>query len=393
MKAAILVTHFTAERDGRIEVAGGGRPRMVRDLARYFVSRGIEVDVYERHRTASNFEIEPGIQVRRIRTPVSTWGDLVFALETRSRLGAYDLCCYASPEDGFPFFAGKRAFAIQHGIWWDSPGYGWTRRKVVGAVQTIRNLAMCRRNAAVLCVDTNFINYLRMLGPGGAEAARRCVYIPNYADLDEFPEPGERAIRRRFESRELLFLRRYEPPRGGRFFVDVCERLCASGVRFEARMVGWGTEEEAIREVVSRSPNLSRRIRFEPAGLDSAASIIDRAALSIVPTIWSEGTSLSAIESIVSGVPVIVSDVGGLGNLVIPGFNGHIGPARPELFASAIQEALSDWNAYSRMAANCLSLRRQLSRQRWISSVEALLDRAGLLSAPALHAAVSHLTA
>lgn len=382
MRAAIFVTHFTGERGGSVEVAGGGRPRMVRDLARYFVSRGIEVDVYERHRTASEFEIEPGIKVFRVRTPASTWGDLLFALSTRERASAYDLCCYASPEDGFPFFAGKRSFAIQHGIWWDSPHYGWTRRRIVSAVQSIRNLRMCSRTAAVVCVDTNFINYLRLLGPAGSEAARNCIYIPNYADLDEFPEPGERTVRRRFERRQLLFLRRFEPPRGGLFFVEVCERLAAAGFRFEARMVGWGTEEAAIRAAVAARPGLARIVTFEPAGLDSAAGIISGAAVSVVPTLWSEGTSLSAIESIVSGVPVFASDAGGLGNLILPGFNGGIRPARPELFAAAIEETLSDWNVYSRMAANCLSLRPYLSRQRWISSVEALLDRTGLLPAP-----------
>lgn len=386
MKAAILVTHFTAVNEGRVEVAGGGRPRMVRDLARYLTSRGIEVDVFERHRQEADFEIEPGIRVRRVRTPVSTWGDLVFALSTRARVEKYELCCYASPEDGFPFFAGKRSFAIQHGIWWDSPEYGWARRRIVAAVQTIRNLTMCARTAAVLCVDTNFINYLRLLGPAGSLAARNCVYIPNYADLDDFPEPSERTIRSRFERRQILFLRRFEPPRGGRFFVEVCEHLRASGFRFEARMAGWGSEEAAIRQAVASRPDLARLITFESAGLDSAATLIGGATIGAVPTLWSEGTSLSAIESIVSGVPVAATDAGGLGNLVIPGFNGTISPARPDLFAAAIEASLTDWSTYSRMAANCISLRPSFSRQRWIGGVEALLDRAGILSSPPVRA-------
>lgn len=383
MKAAILVTHFTSGDGGRVEVAGGGRPRMVRDLARYLVSRGITVDVYERHRTEASFEIEPGVRVRRVRTPVSAWGDLVFALETRSRLDEYDLCCYASPEDGFPFFAGKRAFAMQHGIWWDSPAYGWARRKITAAIQATRNLAMCRTAAAVLCVDTNFINYLRLLGPPGNEAARNCFYIPNYADLDEFPAPDERTIRRRFERRQLVFLRRFEPPRGGPFFVEVCERLCQRGVEFEALIAGWGSEEPRVRAMVSRNPALARRVTFQTAGLDSASAILAGAALSVVPTLWSEGTSLSAIESIVSGVPVVVSDVGGLGNLVVPGFNGAVCGLRLDDFAEEIERALSSQETYSRLARNCLSMREELSRRRWIAAVERLLARAGLLAAPA----------
>ncbi len=39
--------------------------------------------------------------------------------------------------------------------------------------------------------------------------------------------------------------------------------------------------------------------------------------------------------------------------------------------------------AYERMARNCLSMRQQLSRQRWIAAVEQLLARAGLLPEPA----------
>lgn len=383
MKAAILVTHFTAEREGRAEVAGGGRPRMVRDLARYFVSRGIAVDVYERHRTEGSFELEPGIEVRRVRTPVSAWGDLVFALETRARLADYDLCCYASPEDGFPFFAGKRAFAMQHGIWWDSPAHGWARRKITAAVQAVRNLAMCRATAAVLCVDTNFINYLRLLGPSGNEAARNCFYIPNYADLDEFPAPDERIIRRRFEQRRLVFLRRFEPPRGGPLFVEVCERLCRRGFEFQALIAGWGSEEQRVRAMVARNPELTRRVTFQSAGLDSAGTILGGASLSVVPTLWSEGTSLSAIESIVSGVPVVASDVGGLGNLILPGFNGAVCGVRADDFAAAIERMLSNWEAYSRLSRHCLSMREELSRQRWIAAVEQLLSRAGLLALPA----------
>ena len=46
------------------------------------------------------------------------------------------------------------------------------------------------------------------------------------------------------------------------------------------------------------------------------------ADISIIPTLHSEGTSFTCLESMASQLPIIASNVGGLGNLIIDGFNG-----------------------------------------------------------------------
>jgi glycosyltransferase involved in cell wall biosynthesis len=57
----------------------------------------------------------------------------------------------------------------------------------------------------------------------------------------------------------------------------------------------------------------------------------------------SEGLSLSMMEAMTCGLPVIVSDVGDLGDLVENGVNGYLVPRRrPDLFAERLMELLSD---------------------------------------------------
>lgn len=46
--------------------------------------------------------------------------------------------------------------------------------------------------------------------------------------------------------------------------------------------------------------------------------------IAVVPSIASEGTSLSLIEAMASGCAVISTDIGGLTNIIIDGHNGLI---------------------------------------------------------------------
>lgn len=75
---------------------------------------------------AAEIRLEPGIVVETVSAPMPIWADVFFAWKTRRAVRGADLCCYATPEDGFPYFS-KRGFAIQHGIWWDAPDPPWKR--------------------------------------------------------------------------------------------------------------------------------------------------------------------------------------------------------------------------------------------------------------------------
>lgn len=95
---------------------------------------------------------------------------------------------------------------------------------------------------------------------------------------------------------------------------------------------------------------------------------------------------IATIEAMASGIPVVVTDVGGTADIVEPGGNGHIVPAgSPERLGAAISEILDDPAAAARMGARS----RALAEERFdlvanarvtLDMLKALADRHGATS-------------
>jgi len=374
LTAVLLTSVFLSPQT--CQVVAGGSARVVLDLARLLRDVGFNVHVVQKGPRNETIAFESNIRVEMVRAQVRTSSDFFFACRTRRIAQEAALCCYATPELGFPFYA-RHGIAIQHGIWWDGPQFRGMYGSIVRGVQWLRNLCMCKRLRAVLCVDTNFINYLRS---GGAPLAAvgKCRYVPNYVDLDQAPVVRRTQLLRRHRARRLLFLRRYEEDRGPDLFVEVCDRLRSRHVDFSARMVGWGSLKERTRQRIVQK-RLDNLIETDERSLDDVLALIDECAISIVPSLWSEGTSLAAIESIALGVPVVSTDVGGLGNVVIPHFNGFISHADAGSIADHVERLLQDEDLYMRISGQCLAMREAFSRERWRSNIVRLLTEIGLL--------------
>ncbi len=92
------------------------------------------------------------------------------------------------------------------------------------------------------------------------------------------------------------------------------------------------------------------------------------ADISVVPTVWSEGTSLAAVEALCAGVPVVTTPVGGLANIVVPGFNGFITPPTGQAIAGAIAQ-YRNADVYRKHRNAALSMRESLGVDRWRRTV------------------------
>lgn len=107
-----------------------------------------------------------------------------------------------------------------------------------------------------------------------------------------------------------------------------------------ATIVGDG-ELRASLEQAARDLGLDGCVRF--AGPQARVSDWLRGARVFVLTSDSEGLALSMMEAMMTGLPVIVSNVGDLGDLVQDGVNGYLVPRRDAAaFAARIVEVLSD---------------------------------------------------
>ena len=101
--------------------------------------------------------------------------------------------------------------------------------------------------------------------------------------------------------------------------------------------------------------------------------------ISIVPTIGSEGTSLSLLEAMASKTAVVCTNVGGMSNIIIDNFNGFIiNPNVEELFLK-VSKLIEDKELRDRLSNNAYltvseGFSFELWKQKWIEVILKVID-------------------
>ncbi len=133
-------------------------------------------------------------------------------------------------------------------------------------------------------------------------------------------------------------------------------------------IVGDGPERKMLEEMTER---LSlRNVRFT-GFLDHASmqEIWERAACSVVSSIWKEPFGMVVLESWAKGRPVVAHRLGALPELVDEGVNGLlVAPNSPEEMAEALLSILRNPAEAETMGRNGFSrLQRDFTKERWLS--------------------------
>lgn len=339
----------------------GGLQRKVRDVAHLIRSVwGRECVIAQK--ASSNWERidSVGNPVLGIKSRIGASGDPGFGRATARLLRPGDAIVYMGGEDAWPYIVpGAKGFHV--GIWWDGP-IEYHKKIVAG----IRTEALFRVTRSMLCVDTNVINWLRARSRRNQEAANRARYLPNAVDLDKVPS---QARTEPHQPLRLLFARRYEVKRGPELALDAVAILRSRGM--PVRLLMSTAQGQAGSEQIQKGAEargISDQVEVHENDMDSIFNLYHQADAAIVPTIWSEGTSYSCVEAIAAGLPVVTTTVGGLPNLVLPGFNGIVSSPRPHDLANAIEQ-LTDPERWRQMHEHCLSMRDAFSKDAWLHNV------------------------
>jgi glycosyltransferase involved in cell wall biosynthesis len=165
------------------------------------------------------------------------------------------------------------------------------------------------------------------------------IYIPNYVDTELF-RPGERAADGMIE---VLYPRRFDPYRGIYLMQEIVPGMLQNypNLRFNfaidqtydhftSAWLGW------LESQLHRA-----RIRYQHYPMDQMPSAYNAADIVVIPSISSEGTSLSALEAMACGKAIVSSNIGGLSNLILPNFNGKIVNPTVNALQAAIEEYIN----------------------------------------------------
>jgi glycosyltransferase involved in cell wall biosynthesis len=216
---------------------------------------------------------------------------------------------------------------------------------------------------------------LRLLRDRGLRVPSRI--ISNGVDLRRYaPGPPDERIRARYglpSGRPLILsVGRLSPEKRVPVLLDAAARLTQDAL---VVIAGTGPDEARLR-ARARQPGLAGRVRF--LGFVPGADLPGLYRLADVFAIPSDAElqSLTTMEAMATGLPVVAADAGALGELVRHGRNGFLaGAGRSGDMAGHLDTLVAEPDRRDRMAAQSLQIISGHERHRWLAEWESLYGR------------------
>jgi len=256
-----------------------------------------------------------------------------------------------------------RSIGIGHGVYWDETNQLTT----VDQQKRIKDLLLPMENLnRLVSVDTNMINWVRSFNE---KLPDKFSYIPNFVDLSHFKPP----IKRNTDQLVVLYPRRLYPPRGFWLVHDLIPEFLDHYPELSFHFVGQANpkEEKAVTKLKKRYPD---QVQWYTLPLEKMHLAYQKADITLIPTIHSEGTSLSCLEAMASGSAVIATNVGGLPDLILSDHNGLLIEPNLQALKDALHKLCMDNQLRSSIAKNGVLVASTFGLERWRSSWAAILQ-------------------
>ncbi|QEG02192.1 Alpha-D-kanosaminyltransferase [Stieleria maiorica] len=165
-------------------------------------------------------------------------------------------------------------------------------------------------------------------------AADKTVTIFNGVDLDRFAMVHQRPRGR------AVVVARLSPEKDVASLIHAIRVAKQNGRRLELDIIGDGSERPHL-ESLTQSFHLCDQIRFHGIR-DDIPVVLAQASMFVLPSV-TEGISLTLLEAMATGLPVVACDVGGNPEVVADGRTGILVPPRdPAALAGAIRRLDED---------------------------------------------------
>lgn len=296
----------------------GGVQTYLTNLTNLFLRNGFAVTIYQRASVAFEKEwngaIVKGFAYNGKRAHLPSKIFKHFKKEILKNTG--DLLLF-----GDDFFIvktkGIKSIAVQHGIAWDIPkkgtekGIRFLKEYILKACKAWRKIKRVKNVDTLVCVDYNYWNWYKALVGKPQIKAR---VIPNFTNI-----PTE-SVHKSNDNIKIIFARRFFHYRGTRIFAEAIERLLTEGYKIDVTLAGEGADESWLKGKLEKY----ERVHFLKYNSNESFEVHKDKDIAVIPTVGSEGTSLSLLEAMACGCAVICSNVGGMTSIVIDNYNGMV---------------------------------------------------------------------
>lgn len=242
---------------------------------------------------------------------------------------------------------------ISHGITWDNNSKNVDIKQIFNIFHDVDKF---------VSVDTNTISWLRTTFSKTLKGFD-AYYIPNYVDTKTyFPKS-----RKKDNKIHITFPRRSSPERGYWLMSAALPPILDKYENVLFKFVGFAHGEKIQQDILNLESKYPGRVSHCMVNPDEMPKIYQDTDISLIPTIYCEGTSLSCLEAQACGNVVISTNIGGLPNLIIDGYNGLlINPNGQELM-QALDKVLSDKNLCETLSKNAVNIAACFDKSVWIN--------------------------
>ncbi|NBD26844.1 glycosyltransferase family 4 protein [Paenibacillus glycinis] len=352
---------------------GGGLERYMHELCAVVQAKGWRSVVHQLSYYRAFDTVYEGTRVRGYPYELN---DIAGAFD-RMAEDAEGLIVYASCI-WHPIAYKPGSIGICHGINWDWPDFG---DKVKSGVAYMIQLAVDGLDRLV-SVDSHFQTYCRAVCQ--FDDSEKLVLLPNAVDTAWFSKADDGAEPPDSGQLRLLFPRRLSYERGivpMMLATDLLlEEFPTLTVEFAGELVEQTPVAVAFHAWRQSHPRPSRIVHNTYA-FQAVRDAYRAADVVVIPTVYSEGTSLSCLEAMSCGSAVVATNVGGLNDLLTDGFNGRLVAPTVQALHAAVKELLEDaplrarYGEYARKTAAAFDLKRW--QRRWTALLEEQFARIG----------------
>ncbi|MEA3349545.1 MAG: glycosyltransferase, partial [Chloroflexota bacterium] len=354
-RRVVILTYTFFDFNGN-NMYSGGAERYVLELVNIIRSLGFYPEIYQ---CGNGFWVRY-YQNLRI-TGIDVGGDAARLPAEFQKLEHQEALIIYSPFSVAHFPDKTPSIGISHGVYWDHPSFQ------VSPAPAQKVLQACQNLDTVVSVDTNTINWLRATS---VPLAEKLIYLPNFVDVEKF-EPSQPPDDSKIV---ILYPRRLYRPRGFWLVAEILAEILDHYPRVEFYFVGKAEppEEERVNELMTQYPG---RVCWDSLPPEQMPKAYQRAHITIIPTVHSEGTSLSCLEALASGNAVIATNVGGLPNIILPGHNGLLIEPSADALKQAIKNLIEDKNLRDKLGRNGREVAMSFSLKKWRARWQEILTQ------------------
>lgn len=285
-------------------------------------------------------------------------------LKAKSDIGSDGIIVFMGDQFSVDIKNNQRSILIQHGISWDKP-----YKSGIECINFVKRLRMIYRairdfnhTRNRVCVDYNFYNWYKTFCFNFLP--QNIWIIPNFVENILSDEEILNKISTRNMRINIIFARRLYDYRGCFIFTKAMQNILNTEPNVYLTIAGEGPCEVEMRNMLKHFEHVNF-VRYLP---EESFDIHKDKDIAVVPTIGSEGTSLSLLEAMGAGCLVVSTPVGGMSNIIIDGFNGIFCMPNELDLELAIRKAISKLDDKEIRMNSLKTVRTAFSLERWESA-------------------------